>query len=196
MSNKFFIICTSVIILLIAFNMYSNHAARVEYTATSGQAAIGSSFTLTNQRGEKVSDTDFRDKLMLVFFGFTNCPAICPTDLAIMSTVMTELGNEAEKVAPIFITVDPERDTVEQLLLYMQNFHPSITALTGTQAEIDNVLAGYKIYARKVENEMMEGYMFDHSAYTYLMDKSGNYITHFPHDSKPEEIVKTLKQNF
>jgi len=195
MSNRFFIIGSALIILLLTFNIYYDSKSSVVQKQSSGDAEIGGDFTLINQKGEVVKDSDFRGKLMLVFFGYSNCPAICPTDLAVISTVMKKLGDDADKVAPVFITVDPERDTVEQLSAYMQNFHPSINALTGTMEQTKAAAEGYKVYARKVKNEMMEEYMFDHSAYTYLMGKDGKYITHFAHNTSPDKMLATVKEN-
>jgi len=162
----------------------------------SGRADIGGNFSLITHEGNPVTDQDFIGKPTLVFFGFTHCPAICPTDLAVLSNVLEQLGDESNKVNVLFVTVDPQRDTVEKLKNYMKDFHSSIIALTGTDEQLKEAAEGYKIFARKIENPMMEGYMFDHSAYTYLMDKKGEYVTHFNHDSDPDAIISRLRQQF
>jgi protein SCO1/2 len=162
--------------------------------ASTGKVQIGGSFALTNQRGENVTDQDFKGKLMLVFFGFTNCPDVCPTDLMIISKVMQALGDDGEKVAPIFITVDSQTDTVERMADYLVSFHPSIQGLTGTEEQLKQAQEAYKIYAKKIEMESMMGNMFNHSAYTYLMNREGKYLTHFAHDSKPEKILEEIKK--
>lgn len=162
---------------------------------TSGQALIGEDFTLTNQFGEAVSSKDFRGKYMLVYFGFTHCPGICPTDLAIMSEALQQLDEEElAMVEPVFITIDPERDTVEQMKGYAESFHPKLHALTGTAEEIADVASGYRVYNQKVESEELSGYLMDHSAFTYLMNKNGKYITHFNHNQPASDMVSKLRE--
>ncbi len=175
-----------------------NNILEAEQKSNSEMASevkIGGPFTLTNQRGEKVSDKDFQGKLMLVYFGFTYCPDICPTGLKTIGDTLMLLGRNAENIAPVFITIDPERDTVEQLASYMPSFHPSIQGLTGTPQEIKAVLGEYKVYAQKVEKPDMSNYMMDHSAYMYLMGTDGNYITHFRHGATAAEIAQEIKKH-
>ena len=115
-----------------------------------GQALIGGPFTLTDHTGKRVTDQDFRGRNMLVFFGFTFCPDVCPSALQVMSAALDKLGPKAERFVPILITVDPERDTPMQLASYVQSFHPRLVGLTGTPAEIDAVVKAYRVYVRKV----------------------------------------------
>lgn len=193
--KKFFIVGIVVIIALIAANELVVKKSDTKEIGATGDALIGGPFTLTDQNGKKVSDSDFRGKLMLVYFGFSSCPAICPTDMANITNVMNALADDAGKIVPVFITIDPERDTQEKLKSFMQNFHPSIIALTGTMAEVDAVIKSYRAYANKVQNEMMEGYMYDHSTFTYLMGKDGKYISHFTHNSDVNQVVSRIKEN-
>ncbi len=174
------------------YDQATERPAQVSSEQGSGEALIGGPFTLVNAQGEAVRDADFRGKFMLVFFGFTFCPDICPTDLAKMSTVLQGLGERAESLAPVFITIDPERDTVEQMASYMQNFDARITGLTGTKEQIAAVQQAYRVYAKKIEMEGMSGYMMDHSAFMYVMGKDGKYITHFRHNDTADAILATL----
>lgn len=170
-----------------------NPPASVREGVSTGQATIGGPFTLTNQNGKVVKDTDFKGKLMLVFFGFTYCPDVCPTDLMVMSKAMKELGDDAKQVAPIFISIDPERDTPAQLKTYLSNFDSRITGLTGSQEQIDQVIGEYRVYANKVHSPDSTDYTMDHSAFLYLMGKDGVFITHFRHNPKVEEVVTEIR---
>lgn len=172
--------------------LFPDHSSSAK--SSSGEALIGGDFTLTDHRGNRVNESDFRGKLMLVYFGFANCPAVCPTDLSIMARVMEGLNDSRDEVAAIFITVDPERDTVESLSSYMENFHPDMIALTGAAEETKAAQQAYKIFAKKVEDPMMEGYMMEHSAFMYLMDREGHYIKHFAHNENPVAIIKSILQ--
>lgn len=161
--------------------------------STIGEVLIGGPFTLTNQQGKPVSDTDFQGKLMLVYFGFSHCPMICPTDMATLTRAMDQLGADAAQVQPVFITIDPERDTVEKLAEFAKAFYPGFQLLTGTPEQVKVATDAYRVYAQKVE---MDGgdYMMDHSAYIYLMGRDGKYLTHFQHDQPAEEIVAEVKE--
>lgn len=156
-------------------------------------SAVGGPFSLTDQNGRRVTEADFRGKPVLVFFGFTNCPDICPTALFEMSEVLRRLGSDAEKVNAIFISVDPERDTPEKLKDYLQSFHDRISALTGSQADIDAVTKAYKAYAKRVP---LEGgnYTMDHSAIVYLMDKNGRFVAPFNLKRPADEAAADLRR--
>ena len=156
-------------------------------------SAVGGSFTLTDQNGRAVTDADFKGKPFLVFFGFTHCPDVCPTALFEMSETMRRLGADAEKMNALFISVDPERDTSEKLKDYLQSFHPRISALTGTQAEIDAVTKAYKAYAKRVPLDG-GGYTMDHSAIVYLMDRDGRFVAPFNLKRPADEAAKDLRR--
>ncbi|MBN8531567.1 MAG: SCO family protein [Alphaproteobacteria bacterium] len=156
---------------------------------------IGGPFMLTDQNGGKVSDTQFRRKWMLVYFGFTSCPDVCPTDLLQITRLMDLLGSDADALAPLFISVDPERDTPEQLKTFASNFSPRIVFLTGTPEEIKQAMSAYKVYAAKKEDKASAlGYTVDHSAFLYLMDRDGKYYAHFAHGTPAEEMAKVIKE--
>jgi len=156
-------------------------------------SSIGGSFRLTDQNGRTVTDADFKGKPFLVFFGFTHCPDVCPTALFDMSEAFRRLGPDAEKMSAVFITVDPERDSPEKLKDYLQSFHPRISALTGTQAEIDAVTKAYKAYAKKVPLDGGE-YTMDHTAIVYLMDREGRFVAPFNLKRPADEAAKDLQR--
>lgn len=158
-----------------------------------GQVAIGGPFTLTDHNGRRVTDQDFRGKFMLVFFGFTYCPDACPTGLQLIAAALDKLGQQAERITPIFITVDPGHDTPSQLATYVKSFHPRLIGLTGSQAEIDTVVKEYRVYAKKVPDpKSTAGYSIDHSAVIYLMGPDGRYRAHFTPQTSIEELAGRL----
>jgi protein SCO1 len=156
-------------------------------------SAVGGPFSLTDQNGRTVTDADLKGKPFLVFFGFTNCPDICPTALFDMSEVLRRLGPDAEKVNAIFISVDPARDTPEKMKDYLQSFHERISALTGTQADIDAVTKAYKAYAKRVPLDGGD-YTMDHSAIVYLMDKNGRFVAPFNLKRPADEAAADLRR--
>ncbi len=164
-----------------------------EASRTEGKALIGGPFSLSNTDGKRVTDRDFRGKLMLVFFGYTHCPDVCPTEMQNMADVMAKLGPDAKQVAPIFISVDPVRDTPQALSDYVKNFSPLIAGLTGTQDEVASAGKAYRVYFRKADGGS-ENYTVDHSVFVYLMDRDGNYLTHFMFNTPPETIVDVIKK--
>jgi cytochrome oxidase Cu insertion factor (SCO1/SenC/PrrC family) len=165
-------------------------------TRSSGSALIGGPFTLTDQTGARRSEADLRGRYALVYFGYTYCPDVCPTSLSTMSRAIDQLAetapDKAAAVLPVFITVDPERDTVEALATYASNFHPRMMALTGTPEEIAAAAKAYRIYYQRVEEPDASDYLMDHSSVIYLMGPDGNYLTHFTHVSTVDEIAEGL----
>ncbi|HEX7074198.1 MAG TPA: SCO family protein [Hyphomicrobiaceae bacterium] len=160
-----------------------------------GKAAVGGPFTLTDHTGRRVTDKDFRGKYMLVYFGFTFCPDVCPSGLQVISAALDELGPKADKITPIFITVDPERDTPEQLAQYVSSFHPRLIGLTGTPEEIQAVAKEYRVYYRKVKDEKSTAeYTVDHTSIIYLMNPQGEFVTHFTHATPVATMVEKLKK--
>ena len=162
-------------------------------TSSVGHALVGGPFTLTDQSGKRVTDKDFRGRYLLVFFGFTNCPDVCPSALQVMAAALDKLGPKGQKVTPLFITVDPERDTEAQLATYVKSFHPRLVGLTGTPAEIEAVTKAYRVYVKKVPDpKSSAGYTFDHSAIIYLMGPDGDYLAHFTHASNVDTMADRL----
>ena len=164
------------------------------WQSETGIALIGGPFHLVDQNGQPRSDADFRGQYLLVFFGYTNCPDVCPTTLQTITTAMDKLGSDAAKVTPIFITVDPDRDTADVLKAYASNFHPRLVALTGSAAEIAAAAKAYRIYYAKVG----EGadYSMDHSSIVYLMGPDGKYLGHFGMDATADDIAAGVRGEF
>jgi protein SCO1/2 len=154
---------------------------------------IGGPFALTDQNGMRRTDADFRGKLMLVYFGFTYCPDVCPTDLLQMALAVDQLGQAGEMVQPVFITVDPERDTPEHLKHYMPLFHPRFVGLTGDAIAIQAAARAYRVYYKKVEWGDRSDYTVDHSAFIYLVGRDGEYLGFFPPGASAERLVEILR---
>lgn len=156
----------------------------------------GGPFTLTAHTGAKVSDTDFRGKFMLVYFGYSYCPDVCRIELHKLTTALTMLeddGFDLSPVQPIFISVDPERDTVEELADYVLDYHSSLIALTGTPVEISDVARQYRVYYAKREQEGIDGYLMDHQSYIFVMDQDGVYNRLFTARDTPDDIAAVFK---
>jgi cytochrome oxidase Cu insertion factor (SCO1/SenC/PrrC family) len=163
-----------------------------------GQAMIGGPFSLTDHTGKRVTDRDFRGQTLLVFFGFTFCPDVCPSGLQVVAAALDKLGPKARDVTPLFITIDPDRDTPVQLATYVKSFHPRLVGLTGTPAEIEAAVKAYRVYAKKVvDPKSTAGYTMDHSTFIYVMGPDGAYRTHFTHttsaDAMAERLAKVLR---
>lgn len=154
---------------------------------------IGGAFTLVDHTGKTVTEADYAGQYKLVFFGFTFCPAICPTELQKVNVIMSDLGDFSKKVTPIFITIDPERDTVEQMAEYVAQYHPRLVGLTGSREQIDAVTKAYKVYATKVENDMMDGYMMNHSAFLYFMGPEGELLSMYPATDTADVIARNIQ---
>src|SRR5262245_751060 len=162
---------------------------------TSGTALIGGPFTLVDQNGKTVTDQDFRGRNMLVFFGFTHCPDVCPAELQVMSASLDSLGPKADDVVPIFITLDPERDTQSAVGAYVKNFGPRFVGLTGSPEQIATAAKAYRVaYSKFQEDKASSDYSIDHSALVYLMGKDGQYITHFSYGTPASEMTETLRR--
>ena len=153
---------------------------------------IGGPFTLTNHRGEPVTEATFAGRHMLIYFGYSFCPDICPTSLQTMAAAYDLLpADEREEVWPIFITIDPERDTVEEIADYVSLFHGDMIGLTGSVEQIDAAADAYRVYrAKAVVDEGSDEYFVDHSSFYYVMDPNGRYAVHFGHEATEEEIAQ------
>jgi protein SCO1/2 len=154
---------------------------------------IGGPFALIDQDGRRRTDADFRGKLMLVYFGFTYCPDICPTDLQQMALAVDRLGPAGELVQPVFITVDPERDTAAHLKEYMPLFHPRFVGLTGDAAAIAAAAGAYRVYFEKVERADKSDYTVNHSAFIYMIGRDGEYLGFFPPGTSAERLAEAMR---
>ena len=155
--------------------------------------AIGGPFRLKDQQGRLRRDIDFRGKLMLVYFGYTTCPDVCPTDLYQISQAMGLLGASASEVVPIFITLDPKRDTVKLLSAYVPSFHPQLVGLTGSESDIDQVARAYRVFHEKVPVTGWLRYTIDHSAFIYVMGVDGRYLGFLQPGTDARRIVDVLR---
>jgi cytochrome oxidase Cu insertion factor (SCO1/SenC/PrrC family) len=158
-----------------------------------GRGTVGGPFTLTDSSGHKRSDSEFRGRLMIVYFGYTFCPDVCPADLMAITQALDELGPAARNVQPIFITVDPERDT-KVLGEYVSAFHKSMIGLTGSAEEIRKIANAYKAFYAKVPGERSSEYAIDHTGVIYLMGRNGEYLGFMPPQTGPEKLTEILRK--
>lgn len=172
---------------------WSEYAASTEAEAPT-VARIGGPFSLIDQNGIAVTDAHFRGDYMLVYFGYTYCPDICPIELQIMTDAIQALGADGYRVQPIFITVDPERDSVARMAEYVERFHPSFVALTGSRDQIDAVSEAYRVYhGAAADQETSLDPLIDHTSYVFLMGPDGEYLTHFESGEGPETIAEIIR---
>lgn len=158
-----------------------------------GHGTVGGPFTLTDQNGHARSDHDFRGKLMIVYFGYTFCPDVCPADLMAITQALDALGPLADGVQPIFITIDPERDT-KVLGEYLGAFHKSFVGLSGTPEEIRKVANAYKAFYAKLPPGPDGEYAIDHTGLLYLMDRDGKYLGFLPPQTDPAKLTEVLRK--
>lgn len=158
--------------------------------------ALGGPFELTSQTGAAVRDADFRGKHLLIYFGYTYCPDVCPTELSAMTQALDRLGAAAEAVQPLFITIDPERDTQAHMADYAPLFHPRLIGLTGSKEQIAAVAKAYRVYAAKAPGWEKAGadYLMDHSSFIYWMGPDGKFIAAFPARTTPDAMAARLKE--
>jgi protein SCO1 len=155
-------------------------------------AAIGGPFELTDQTGQPVTEKNLQGRPTLIFFGFTHCPDVCPTELFEISEVLRAMGTDADRVNAYFVSVDPERDTKAAMKDYLSSFDPHLKGLTGDPAAVAKIITDYRVYAKKVP--LKDGdYTMDHTALIYLMDRDGKFVSPFNLKRTPEEAAADLK---
>ena len=154
---------------------------------------IGGPFALIDHNGQRRTDADFRGKLMLIYFGFTFCYDVCPTDLMAIAGAMDELGPASEALQPLFITVDPEKDRPEQLNEYVRLFHPRLIGLTGNAREIRKLTSAYKVYFAKTQPSKPLDRGIDHTGYVYLMSRDGGYLGFFPPGTSADRMADAIR---
>jgi len=161
-------------------------------------AEIGGLFTLTDQHGNRITSAELIDGPTLIYFGYTFCPDICPVDVAVMASAVDLLDAQGVKVKPVFITIDPERDTAEQLTYYAEAMHPRMVALTGTEAEVKAAADTYKVYYQRVDAaDSAAGYLMNHTTLTYFMMPDGiqgMFRNGFPPEEMAGEIARILSR--
>jgi protein SCO1 len=178
----------------IALRMYYDRSAAAPDPSLVGvtvAAEAGGPWSLIDQHKKRLSDRDFAGKFLLVYFGYTYCPDVCPVELAAMAAAIDELGAQGEKVTPAFITIDPDRDTPEKLGQYVASFHPRMLGLTGTAEEIAAAAHSFKVYYRKSGEG--EGYSMDHTGFVYFVGPDGLSRAIFRSGAKPEDMAKVMR---
>ncbi len=167
-------------------------------TVSTGVPQVGGPFRLTDHTGKPVTDQDFRGRYMLIYFGYSFCPDVCPTTLGVMAEALQKLGSDSRRVVPIFITIDPERDTPKVLADYMRAFGPQFIGLTGNPAVIKDVEKEYRVYAVKRPLDPSKGnaagYGMDHSSVLYLMGPNGKLVSFYDEAISPDDLAKDLRQ--
>jgi protein SCO1/2 len=158
----------------------------------SGRAEVGGPFSLSDAWGRPRSLADFRGQLVLLYFGFASCPDVCPTDLAVIGEAVRLLGKEGDEVQPVFVTLDPRRDTPPVLREYVAAFHPRFVALRGSEAEIREIATRYKVFYEKVPQN--GGYTVDHMAFTFVLDRDGRYVAFLPPGTRADRMATLLRQ--
>ncbi len=164
-------------------------------STVSGKPLVGGPFSLIDQTGKRVTDQDYRGRYMLVFFGYTNCPDICPAGLQVMSAALDKLGKRADEIVPVFITLDPAQDTPERMATYVKAFSPRLVGLTGSESEIAATAKAYRVYFQKVPDDKdASRYTIDHSAIFYLMGKDGSLVAPIAHTNDVDQLAGALSR--
>ena len=186
-------LCRAVALLLVAGLFAASAPAAAGFVGQELPAAEERSFSLPDTQGQRRGPADFRGKAVLMFFGFTSCPDICPTELARMAEVMSLLGDDASRVQVLFITLDPERDTPELLAEYMNAFDSRFIALRGSDREIAEAARAYRVFYRRIEGSQPGRYTLEHSAYVFALDPQGRLRLRFTGALAPGEIVTDVR---
>jgi protein SCO1 len=180
--------------LLAARQYFGNGGSDAPGASGEASDAIGGPFTLVDQDGRTVTDRDFRGRWLLVYFGFTYCPDVCPTSLARNGDAVTLFGEKGKRVLPVLITVDPARDTPEKLKGYVPSFHPQMVGLTGTPEQIAAVAREYRVYYAEAQQDEGGDYLVDHSSITYLVGPDGRFVRFFRHEASAQEVADDLNK--
>jgi protein SCO1 len=182
------------LLLALALGGYALMSGKVMPTG-SGTALVGGPFTMLNQKGETVTDKTYLGKPMLLFFGFTFCPDVCPTELQVMSAALSELGDKGADIQPIFVTIDPERDTPAVMTSYVSNFGDRFIGLTGSAAQIAEMAQTYRVFYARQENKAdPQNYQMDHSSIIYLMGTDGKFLKHFSYSTDAKALADGIQK--
>ncbi len=176
---------------------YSDARASGDTSPPAFASLFGGPFDLIDQDGEPKSDKDFRGKYMLIYFGYVNCPALCPANLQQMAAALEELGGEGKKLQPIFISIDQARDTPAKVKKFVAEFGPEFVGLTGGSDKIRAVAKAFKVMRRKVvlpDQTSKDDYLVHHATFTYLMGRDGRFLTFFPHNTDGKEMARRIRK--
>ena len=183
-------IAAATLLLLGIFLLRATAPERMPEPGYVGEADIRSEFSLIDHTGRPVTAADYAGRWQMVFFGFTHCPDVCPTTLAYMASVLDLLGDDADRVAPLFITVDPERDTAPIMAEYVSAFHPRLIGLTGAEVNVAATMAAFKTWAQRVDDPAApDGYSMAHAGHIYLMGPEGRFIDVYQERDQPPEAM-------
>ncbi len=155
--------------------------------------SLGGPFAMTDHTGRAVTEADFAGRFLLVYFGFTFCPDVCPTELGTIAAALDAMEQAGERVTPVFVTVDPERDTVEAMADYVARFHPRMVGLTGTPQQVAAIARAYRVFYSKVQRPEMTQYLVDHSSFIYLVGPDGRVRSLFRPETSPEAIAQAVR---
>ncbi len=206
--KKIFFVLLALLVLVTSVQIWVNRDQTgqknaMESVSKQDSTPIGGAFTLVDQEGKTRHDTDFRGQILLVAFGFTHCPDICPVTVATLSKTMEQLQAKSAQVTPLFITIDPQRDTSEVMKEFLSNFDKRIVGLTGTELQIKQVADAYKIYYARAQEEANNktdlagkntpDYNVDHSGYIYMMGKDGQFMRVFAYNVPEQEIISAVE---
>lgn len=169
--------------------------ARSGELPSTGKALVGGPFSLIDQTGKRVTDQDFRGRYLLVFFGYTYCPDVCPAALSVISAAIDQLGAAGDVITPVLISIDPARDTPEKMGAYVKSFHPRFIGLTGTPDEVAKAVKAYRVYAKRAPDERNPAeYTMDHSSLVYLMGPNGGLVAFSPEITKAGALAEQLRK--
>lgn len=200
MNRKLPIIVVTLVVVVFAFGAWLNlRVAEPPENAPVGgmvvNVSIGGEFELTDHTGARVTDENFRGSYALVYFGYTFCPDVCPTELGEIAIAIDELGEAGAAVTPVMISIDPARDTPEVLSEYVPLFHERLVGLTGTDAEIKDVAEKYRVFYRRFDDPNYTYYLLDHTSFVYLLDPHGQVASMFRYGTPPEEMADAIRQH-
>ncbi len=200
MNRKLPILVVTLVVAVFALGAWLNlRVAETPESAPVGgmvvNVSIGGPFELTDHTGSRMNDEALRGKYALIYFGYTFCPDICTTELGEIAVAIDELGEAGERVTPVMITIDPERDTPEILAEYVPLFHDRLIGLTGTDAEIKDVAEKYRVFYRRFEDPNVTFYLMDHTSFVYLIDPKGAVASMFRYGTPPEEMADAIRQH-
>ena len=181
------------LLIAVAIGVYALMSSPQQGQRSFGEALVGGPFTMVNQKGETVSEKNFAGKPMLLFFGYTYCPDVCPTELQVMAEALRQLGDKASDIQPILVSIDPARDTPQVLADYVANFGPQFVGLTGTPEQVKAMADAYRVFYAKVENkDDPQAYLMDHSSIIYLMGADGKFLKHFTYSTDAKALAEGI----
>lgn len=170
--------------------------ARTAANMAPAPATVGGAFELVDHTGQTVTDATYRGRHLLIYFGYTYCPDVCPTELSVMAQALDRLGAAADRVQPLFISIDPLRDVPAHLADYVALFHPRLIGLTGSPAQATAAARAWRVYAAKAPGweKLGNDYLMDHSSFTYWMDETGRFVAAFPAGTTPDAMAARMKE--